>query len=408
MSETSVIPCADDRRGLPTGDRRLLHRGDDGRRTYDGAPTDNTLPPLDPEAARVGNPVSYLSLLGVLFVVLWGAVLAANYSLNPFIYSRSAKATVAEEWLAGNNYGVFDLNIDTRGLRREHIARLTETPEVIVVGASHWQEARDTFFPGRNFYNAHIHRDYYEDILALSELLIANDRLPETMIISIRDLTFSDYSTRTDYLWLPFLPEYRAMARRLGIKPHSWFDTFFIRPYLDLTSLPAAFEKAKERLFAPEIPGPTKQDAMETLDVLNAKGFIHWSAKHKEMFTAERSEREALQHADHMLAKKITIDPEAVEAVDRLLALLKERGVNVMLVHPPFNPIFYARIENTAFSDDLESVVDVTAQLAAKYGIPVFGSFDPAKVGCTSSMYIDAEHSGPECLSKVIAQAPGL
>jgi hypothetical protein len=95
---------------------------------------------------------------------------------------------------------VFDLNLDSRELRRQQIARLETRPEVVVLGASHWQEAHADLLPGRRFYNAHVHRDYYEDLLAVTEMLIRHDRLPKTLLVSIRDLTFLPVERRTDTL----------------------------------------------------------------------------------------------------------------------------------------------------------------------------------------------------------------
>lgn len=404
MSETTVFPNSEDRRKHSASDRRLLHRGDDGRRPDDGAPTESTLPIMS--KTDTYNPLTYLVLLGGLFVVLWGAVLSANYLLNPLIYSSGAQERLAEEFVAGNNYGVFDLNIDMRGLRREHIARLTKTPEVVVIGASHWQEAIPNLIPDRDFYNAHVHRDYFEDILAVSEMMVANDRVPEKLIISIRDLTFTPVSTRTDDLWRTGLPDYRAMAKRLGVEPHSFFETFEIRPWLDLTSLPAAWERAVQYVTAEQRPGPTRQETSKTLDMLSPKGFIRWSGEHKALFTKERAIDEAIKEYEWTKSRRIQIDPEAVEAVDRLLAFFIERGVEVVLVHPPFNPVFYNNIINTPYGEDMKRVVALTKDLAASHGIPVIGSFDPSYVGCDGSMFIDSQHSSSECLGKVLAKMP--
>jgi hypothetical protein len=38
----------------------------------------------------------------------------------------------------------------------------------------------------------------------------------------------------------------------------------------------------------------------------------------------------------------------------------------------------------------------------------VVGGFDPAIAGCTARMFIDAEHSSPGCLQRVIDLVPGL
>ena len=57
-----------------------------------------------------------------------GALAAANWHLAPLSYSAAAQARAADALAAGDNYAVFDLNLDTRGLRRAHIARLARRP----------------------------------------------------------------------------------------------------------------------------------------------------------------------------------------------------------------------------------------------------------------------------------------
>lgn len=94
--------------------------------------------------------------------------------------------------------------------------------------------------------------------------------------------------------------------------------------------------------------------------------------------------------------------------MDRLLALLSERGVRIVLAHPPFNPEFYEAIRNTPYADHLGRVRAVTQRLAKTHGASVVGAFDPAEVGCTAAMYIDSEHSGPDCLRLILRQIPGL
>ena len=82
--------------------------------------------------------------------------------------------------------------------------------------------------------------------------------------------------------------------------------------------------------------------------------------------------------------------------------------MRVVLIHPPFNPDFYRQVEDTAYGAGLLRVEAVTAQLAAAHGATLVGSFDPAVAGCTAGMFIDAEHSGPACLRRLIDLVPGL
>jgi hypothetical protein len=354
-----------------------------------------------------GRPLPYLLLTAALVVLLMGALAAANFHLAPLSYSAAAQARVADVLAAGDNYAVFDLNLDTRGLRRAHIARLAHRPDVVVLGASHWQEAHADLLPGRRFYNAHVHRDYYEDLLAVVEMLLRHDRLPKTLLVSIRDMTFLPEEQRSDTLWLTALPDANAMKARLGIgRPR--LETRPLKRWLGLLSLSAMMDNGWRELVAAARPGPVEARLLPTMDVLQADGSIGWSDSHRDRFTPERTDAEveaAIAQRQHLT---LEIDPDAVAAVDRLLALLRERGVRVVLIHPPFNPDFYRQVKDTAYAAGLLRVEAVTAQLAAANRATQVGSFDPAIVGCTAGMFIDAEHSGPACLRRLIDLVPGL
>jgi hypothetical protein len=350
----------------------------------------------------------YLALTTLLVALLMIALAAANYRLAPLSYSAAAQAEAAAALAAGANYAVFDLNLDSRGLQRARIARLPARPDVAVLGASHWQEAHADLLAGHSFYNAHIHRDYFEDLLAVAEMMVRHDRLPRTMIMSIRDFTFLPEARRTDTLWLTALPDSNAMLARLGIAGEPWMETRTLRRWLGLLSLSTMLDNAWRRLTAEALPGPVEASSLPTLDVLQADGSIRWSDAHRDLFTPARRDREVQKALAERRDLTLEVDTAAVEAVDRLLSLLAERGVRVVLIHPPLNPDFYRQVEGTAYGDGLLRIEALAARLAAAHGIDAVGSFDPAVAGCTADMYIDAEHSGPDCLQRVIDLVPGL
>ena len=354
-----------------------------------------------------GEPLPYLLLTAALVALLMAALAAANFHLAPLSYSAGAQARVADVLAAGDNYAVFDLSLDTRGLRRAHIARLARRPDVAVLGASHWQEAHADLLPGRSFYNAHVHRDYHEDLLALVEMLLRHDRLPDTLLISIRDMTFLPETQRSDTLWLTALPDSNAMKARLGVA-RPWLETRPLRRWLGLLSLSTVLDNGLRRLGAAARPGPVKVRSLPTMDVLQADGSIRWSSAHRDRFTAARTSAEVEAALAQRKNLTLQIDHAAVTAVDRLLALLTERGIRVVLIHPPFNPDFYRQVEETVYGAGLLRVEAITAQLAAAHGATLVGSFDPAVAGCTADMFIDAEHSGPACLRRLIDLVPGL
>ena len=278
---------------------------------------------------------------------------------------------------------------------------------MVALGASHWQEAHADLLPGRRFYNAHVHRDYHEDLLAVVEMLIRHDRLPDTLVVSIRDMTFLPEAARTDTLWLTALPDANAMRARLGL-PRPWLETRPYERWLGLLSLSTLVDDGLRWLGAATPPGPVASASLPTMDVLQPDGSIRWSHAHQELFTPERTGIEVEAALAQRRNLDLPIDEAAVTALDRLLGLLRERGVRVVLIHPPFNPDFYRQVQGTPYGDGLLRVEALTARLAAAHGAAVVGGFDPSVAGCTAAMFIDAEHSGPACLRRLIRLVPGL
>jgi hypothetical protein len=338
------------------------------------------------------------------FALSMGTIWQGNQTYAPEMYGQKGMVPAAEAHAAGKNYAVFDLNLNIRALRNEQLARLTKTPELIILGASHWQEAHKDQLRGIDFYNAHIHRDYWEDPLGMVELLVSHNKLPKKLIISIRDRQFTPVDARKDWLWEPGVPAYRAMTQRLGIETESYWKTAPYHRLQAMISLPMLFENFTRWYNAPEHPGPTTATRLETMDMVLPDGSILWSNKKMHIFTAERTTTEVNNFAKVALSSPPVIDPKGVAAFESLFSYLKSQGVQVYLTNPPFNPQFYDQIDGTPYAEGLAKIEALTQKFSAEYGFPIFGSFNPHKMGCTSDMYIDAEHSNPKCLQKVFDQ----
>lgn len=358
--------------------------------------------------AAAGRPGIYAAAAALLIAAGVAGVWKANVLFAPEMYDNSGLVPAATALAGNQNYGVFDLNLNIRRLRELRAAKMTATPEVVLVGASQWQEAHAGLMRSRHMYNGHIHRDYWEDLLATVEVYVRNKRLPKQMIIAIRDKQFTPVELRKDFLWEPGIPNYRAMAKRLGIPAESSWRTEPYQRIRERLSLSMLFNNVTRWFNAPERPHASDERNFDTLDTLLPDGSILWSVQHQAVFTRERSKREALILADAVRNNPPVIDPAGVEAFDKLLTFLKDNGTEVTLVHPPFNPIFYESVQGGTFFEGLDKVRAVTAELAAKHGLKIIGDFNPAKVGCTADMYIDAEHSNPDCVVKVLRQFDAL
>ncbi|GAA3814649.1 hypothetical protein GCM10022226_39380 [Sphaerisporangium flaviroseum] len=329
-----------------------------------------------------------------------------NYRLNPLAYDRSQLREVAGMLVQGQNYANYDTNINWRALRREQIYQMKATPDVVVFGGSRWWEAHADLFPGQRFFNAWVSNDQAEDALALAYMLDHAGRLPKTLILSLRFISFQPPAEREAAEWQEWSGEYRAMAARLGVAPHSYFDTMPVKNWSGLFYAPAVFERARQVAAAPEKPGPTTLMQKPSLEVIAADGSIHWSkkslAKYTKKFVDGNVRKELLKIGDR--APKI--DPALVDAMGKAIGFLRSKGVRVILVQTPYHPDFYTEIQKRPFGKTLNSLESIAQDMSRRWGVISVGGYDPARFGCVGADFIDQIHSKPSCLSKVVGLIP--
>lgn len=355
-----------------------------------------------------GIPTLYaVATLAILAAGL-GGVWKANVAFAPEMYSHGGMVPAAIANAEDRNYAVFDLNLNIRRWREEQVARFTETPDVVLLGASHWQEAHAGLVKSERMFNGHIHRDYWEDILGVVEVYARNNRLPKRFLLPIRDNQFMPVENRTDFLWEPGIPNYRSMADRLGIPKQDAWKTYPWQRLKERLSLHMLFNNVTRWYNASERPLASSKLHFDKLDTLRPDGSILWSAEHMALFTQERAKKESLDFAAMKRNSPPPIDPKGVEAVDKLLSFIKSKGTQVVLVHPPFNPIYWDAVQGGTYMEGLERVRQITRDFAEKHGLHIIGDFDPSKVGCTSDQYIDGEHGNPACLQKIFDQYEAL
>lgn len=352
-----------------------------------------------------GRAASIPGLYALAVLVLVVAGMAGVWKLNvlfaPEMYDERGMTPAAKAHAEGRNYAVFDLNLNIRKWREEHVARFKTTPDVVVLGASHWQEAHAGLVRSERMYNGHIHRDYWEDLLGVVEVYVRNKQMPKRMIIAVRDNQFKPVDDRTDFLWEPGIPNYRRMAERLGLPVQPAWKTYPWQRMKERLSLTMLFTNVTRWFNAAERPHATDAQHYEQLDLLLPDGSILWSGEHHRFFTQERARAESLSFAESKRHAPPKVDPLGLRSFDALLAFIKAQGTQVVLVHPPFNPIYYDALKGSPYMKGLDRVRQITRDLAAKHGLPVIGEFDPAKVGCTADQYIDAEHANPACLQNI-------
>lgn len=358
----------------------------------------------DVEAPRLGRIVGVFAAIAVLFLLL---VAALNVYFDPLNFNPAAQGRVAQELVAGRNYAVYDPNLDFRALRRESIARLTRTPDVVIFAGSRFQEARPSYFQGTGytFYNAFVHNDYFEDLVAVTQLLDAHGRLPKTLVLSVRFNSFNTPRSRETEEYKNFAGEYAALAPRIGAPALGPLDRLPLRFWSNVFSLQLLARNA-QRAFAPRPlgPGPTDQDSLPALDVLRADGSLGFSRKHGDSWSTASSRADALTRGNQARGWGWSADPARIDAFGRLLDYLQARNVHVVVAIMPHHPLFWQTIAGSQFGTGMAGVEQRVRALGAAHGAEIVGSFDPAVAGCPEANFRDYIHFTTPCLKTVFAK----
>lgn len=365
---------------------------------------------LDPPAQaspRERRPRAWTTaaLFAAVAAVVFGTVGGINYRAQPLIYDSAERGAMAAALAAGHSVAIPDPNIDWRSLRVQHVEQMREAPEVVLFGGSRWQEADGDSLPGRRFYNAFVTNDFFEDIVALTSLLDRHQKLPKTLILSVRFFGF-DYLERHDPLWWRLASsDYRAASERLGIPAHSWSDSVAVGQASRLFSAETAWSQFQKAPWKAPAWQTTSAAADETLHVVGTDGALRFSAAHLRRLTPELVEQDALASAAEHRQRRIQIDRSLLGQLGTLVGFLRRQGVDVVLVQTPFHPAYYQALQGSAYFDDLKQIEADTRRIAAESGARVIGGLDSLALGCQATDYRDFNHASAACLRRVLAPA---
>ncbi|HEV7877266.1 hypothetical protein [Bradyrhizobium sp.] len=335
------------------------------------------------------------------------AIAAANSYLDPLNFSASGQSVVASQLHQGLNVQVRDPNLDFRGLRREQVRQMDRTPDIIAFAGSRFELASAALFPGQSYFNAFVHSDFIEDLIAFTGLLEANGRLPKTLILSVRFATFLPLSARKDEEWKMFWPEYRAMADKLGISTIPLTDNLPFSHTSQMFSVSLLKRQLAFRFTSDEAPGTTHAASHPKFDVIRSDGSLAFSAAHQGSFTPESARALAIASAKKVAnTANWPVDAERVAMLAPLLKYLRDKGVQVAIAITPHHPAYWNALIGTPYGKALASIEAQVSKIAAGQNAVLVGSFDPTKAGCQESNFRDYIHLDEACLHKVFGKIP--
>ena len=354
-----------------------------------------------------------LFLKGLLLAVpLAWALLYVNYTVDGSAILRGDKyeLEIATAWLEGKAVGNFDNSINERSVMRLYADNLKEGLETLVLGSSRaMQITADIAGETGSFFNAGMTGADRKDILSTFYLFDRADKLPQKLVVSVDPWVFFDSDAALNFrsddnLYREFLSQrlgydvsYTAedgSVRRKALTSPAYFQENVLYYYSDHSD-----EKRPSIL----------PDALADYDFdIRTSDGTQWYAAEVRTRDRDAIDFQALSLAgvDYAQLYGFTqVSRQLAREFEDFIAYAVSRGVQVTLVLTPFHPIYWQKLTTDPDYAGVQQAEQTVRALAARCGVEVYGSYDPAKAGCGNLDFYDGLHIRRESIANYF---PGI
>ncbi len=348
----------------------------------------------------------------LVFASAAAATAAAVWGLGALLRPDAGQAgawtekRLAEATLQGRNV-LFPAQVDEAMLRWLTAETLEQAPDIALLGSSHGLQISSDYALPYRLQNFAISGAGFPDHLVTTEILQQRARRPRVWAVFV-DPWFFD-RTLDFLMWKPRASQLSAMETRLAARQGEPFPTVFrervkemIRPKLgarySIEPVLAGLDDLYQR-HADTVVETTPGDALGT--VLRPDGAIEPAGGRAEIDAAEARALALTQYAQnrdrHRYGTFGRVDEEIWKVFEAWVALLQTEESQVIFLLSPYHPAIHPK----AIADPNNHLVEIEARvraLASRQGIPVLGSYDPARAGVNDTQFVDGDHLRAEGL----------
>lgn len=322
---------------------------------------------------------------------------SVNWYVDSYALLRITYDDIAAQMAAGKHVeGLEESDYNDRNLLLARLSGQEEPFQTMILGSSRVYTFDHTMFETDSFYNAGLSEATIYDLLAVTGILVDQDKLPETMVIGVDPFLFN--TSHDDEKW----KELQSYASYMGVLMDGKFSEDVLRPSkntgrdyakalsLDYFRYNVTLLPERKRFDVSYI------DDWETEKYLkHSDGSVSYQRELREVKaqTVEEMTRQAIEeHVVYRMTDYKEIDGDHFRRFSALIDYLQEAGVEVILYLPPYSPMMYNYIESEeAFQITLE-VEEKVKNLAAEKGTALYGSYDPAGCGLEMTDLYDVYH----------------
>ncbi len=359
-------------------------------------------------ALRIALGAALLAPLPVLMVWYNYTVDCSGYFQGD-LYLREVSNMV----LAGEDIVGFEKMFNQqRDILKIFANNIDPMPDVIALGSSRIMQLSRESLHVDSFFNCSVTGGDRCDVLGTFYLFDREDRLPQTFIIG-----FDPWLLRAD-----------AIDERSDKELYGEFLERCLGTESDVEYTQSNQEAKWEALYSPEYfqnnvtfarrdtTGVDKPQAVEgdlynqTTEVKRGDGSLLYDVNFRNRSMEARLKDMNYQCGNFLYMEDYDeVDAECVELFDKFFAYAKERGVNIVIIFTPYPSLVYNYCEANAerYGGFLETE-EVVRELAAKYDIPVYGTYDADAIeGVTDEDFYDGLHCTGEAIETMLFGTSG-
>lgn len=360
-------------------------------------------------------------------------VIATNLTIDPgaIFQNRSLEKQILNSLKQGQNaaFAITMSQLDETYIIRHRIAEMPDTPEIVVLGSSRSFPISSEFFVHKKFYNASISSASFADYLAIFNILEKSDHLPRTIIMDLdpdqfvlpieaKENLFQDYkemskkigliNTKQEIL-LSINHEYNSLSKKIqGLLSPSYFQ-YSIKYFLiknNLIRIDGTNLQEQDIKIFKQTWWPTLEQSAPG-GVIFPDGSREWSSRELKMDHATKEKQILFNMSQMKRLKKHDqeLQHENIVLFEKFLQYILYKKVNLVLYLPPHHHYLYNYELQHYQRPVITESEKFIKELANKYHLRVFGSFDPNVLSFNDADFVDHHHLTQLACFKIFKQA---
>ncbi len=316
-----------------------------------------------------------------------------DYTLRKDYITPLTKALLEGKMISG------PVNVNSRLLKKEWISKLSEIPEILVLGSSHTLALSEQVFPGKLFMNASVSNCTFQDMYAFLELFEQKkSRMPQTIIICADQWLFGN--SFMEKQWLENKAEFMAMSKKmeylaLGPVESKWdLDKEWIKEFFSVRYL---YRSLRAR-------GKTEKfEICQSIDP-NKMMFLPDGSRCMAERVINTPEKEVQEKAhNYFYSSKdeyfTDLDPGQCHLFSALIKHLKELNCRIILFIPPYHPETFRLLGKSEKTSGIFKAEAYIRSFAIENDLAIIGATNPESLTMGTADFYDAVHLKPESLN---------